>query len=112
MIRATLKCEGCGNKQVVDLGDGYTMEMAKDFCELINGMSRFFLLRPTPGNVVYSSRCCQAAIVYRVEELTPAIPDDPECPGPECTRCSGEYCDNHYLEACDCDSVERHSGDR
>lgn len=26
-----------------------------------------------------------------------------------CTRCSGEYCERHFDQPCDCDVVERHS---
>lgn len=30
----------------------------------------------------------------------------------DCNRCSGEYCDTHFAEPCDCDCFDRHiSGD-
>ena len=37
-------------------------------------------------------------------------PDDmPEISCEEdCTRCSGEYCEKHFNEPCDCDVVDRH----
>lgn len=28
--------------------------------------------------------------------------------GEHCRRCSGEYCETHHLEPCDCDNAERH----
>ena len=36
---------------------------------------------------------------------------EPDCPGPECVRCSGEYCDIHILDPCDCDVTARHRDD-
>lgn len=29
------------------------------------------------------------------------------CPE-DCQMCSGEYCENHFAEPCDCDVVDRH----
>lgn len=38
--------------------------------------------------------------------------DYPEAPCEEgCTRCSGEYCDVHFCQSCDCDVVERHASE-
>jgi hypothetical protein len=34
--------------------------------------------------------------------------DAPEECGKDCTRCSGEYCNIHFDQPCDCDVVERH----
>jgi hypothetical protein len=34
-----------------------------------------------------------------------------ECPGPDCPSCSGEHCDVHLDDPCDCDVVERHASD-
>lgn len=34
-----------------------------------------------------------------------------ECPGPDCPSCSGEYCDIHFHDPCDCDVVARHASD-
>ena len=31
------------------------------------------------------------------------------CCDENCTRCTGEYCDQHYLDPCECDVVERHT---
>jgi len=39
------------------------------------------------------------------------VDPEPECPGPECSRCSGEYCDVHITDPCDCDVAERHAND-
>jgi len=36
---------------------------------------------------------------------------EPTCPGPNCVRCSGEYCDVHLTDPCDCGTVERHASD-
>lgn len=40
----------------------------------------------------------------------PAVPieDDDEC-DEDCPRCSGEYCNRHGNEPCDCDVVDRHT---
>lgn len=35
---------------------------------------------------------------------------EPACPGPECIRCSGEYCDEHLHQPCACDAIDRHGG--
>lgn len=35
---------------------------------------------------------------------------EPVCPGPDCARCSREYCEEHLLEPCDCDVINRHGG--
>lgn len=38
-------------------------------------------------------------------------PDGDRCPTTgeeECARCSGEYCDVHGTEPCNCDTAERH----
>jgi len=39
------------------------------------------------------------------------VDPDPECPGQECSRCSGEYCDVHITDPCDCDVAARHAND-
>lgn len=31
-----------------------------------------------------------------------------ECPGPDCQMCSGEYCEIHMGDPCDCDVIDRH----
>lgn len=28
--------------------------------------------------------------------------------GDHCSMCSGEYCDVHFLEECECDTADRH----
>lgn len=35
----------------------------------------------------------------------------PECPGPNCPCCSGEYCRSHTPLSipCDCDTADRHA---
>jgi|SRR5581483_352871 len=35
------------------------------------------------------------------------MPFDLECED-DCTRCSGEYCETHITDPCDCDCEERH----
>lgn len=32
----------------------------------------------------------------------------PECPGPDCQMCSGEYCERHFNDPCECDTAQRH----
>jgi hypothetical protein len=32
----------------------------------------------------------------------------PECPGPDCQKCSGGYCETHFNQPCECDVVDRH----
>lgn len=33
---------------------------------------------------------------------------DRECPR-DCQRCSGEYCDTHFTDPCECDVIQRHT---
>lgn len=42
------------------------------------------------------------------EPRKPVIDPEPECPGPDCVRCSGEYCERHITEPCGCDVIARH----
>ena len=46
---------------------------------------------------------------YQAEIKIP-VEEDPECPGPECMLCTGEYCAIHTIYPCDCDCLERHYG--
>ncbi len=32
----------------------------------------------------------------------------PSCPGPGCSRCSGEFCETHGVDPCGCDCIDRH----
>lgn len=42
---------------------------------------------------------------------TPAPQEDALKCEDDCSRCSGEYCDKHITDPCDCDVLERHSSD-
>ena len=33
---------------------------------------------------------------------------EPECPGPDCQMCNGEYCGQCFGDPCEHDAVERH----
>jgi hypothetical protein len=35
--------------------------------------------------------------------------DEPVCPGPDCTKCNGEFCEQHGVEPCNCDVLDRHN---
>jgi len=34
---------------------------------------------------------------------------EPQCPGPECSKCNGEYCSVHGPNPCNCDVIGRHA---
>ena len=34
--------------------------------------------------------------------------DDIMCPGPDCGRCNGSFCEEHGIGPCDCDVLARH----
>lgn len=56
-----------------------------------------------------------AAIIARNWRPSPAGKAEtregrPECPGPDCKACNGEWCDRHspLRQPCDCDVLDRH----
>lgn len=67
MIRATIACGSCKQEQVIEYDDTFTEEMVRDHLSLMNGTSRHFVYPPDPGDPMFSSVCCQAEIMFRIE---------------------------------------------
>lgn len=44
----------------------------------------------------------------RLEDSSEPVYEEPVCPGPECSMCTGEYCAQHYDDPCDCNCLDRH----
>lgn len=71
-----------------------------------NGATMVTTQNPEPVPLILPTRVCpkcDSAVVSIKKPLLYTLCE------PDCQRCSGEYCDTHINDPCDCDVIDRHS---